>query len=452
MDEIRAVDLTSGSVSKNLLRFALPVLFANFIQALYGAVDMMIIGWFCDSAVIAGVSIGSQVMQIIYTLAAGVCVGATILIGRYVGSGDQLELNRTISTLFGFTIPMGLGMGALMLIFQNPILRVMQTPAEAFSHAGDYIFYCTIGLLFICAYNIIAAVLRGMGDSRRPLYFVLIACVCNIGLDLLFIGVLGMAAAGAAIATAIAQVISVIISVIYLYRRKFAFSFRIYKKRLGEILACGIPVSMRDVIVHLSFIIITALFNMIGVYASAAAGICSKFDAFAMLPANSFAAAISAICAQCMGAGKTEVAKKSLHIGMLYAAAFSMIFFLWAELFPASIMQMFHAEPQTLEAGVAYLRTFGIDFLLVAFLFCYNGFINGYGKTAFTMIVGIITTIGIRTPLAFFLMQIADGNLTVFGLASPLTSVIGIVLCMLYMRSGRWQPRMDPAKSSPAIS
>ena len=436
--------LTEGGITSTLIRFAMPYLAASLLQALYGAVDLLIIGWFCNSAAVSAVSTGTQISQIVLSLVSGLTMGGTILIAQYVGANKVQEAVDTISTMLTLFGVISLIMTVVMLLAASPLLSLLQTPKEAFGYALDYVLVSSAGTIFVIGYNAISAMLRGLGDSKHPLVFVAIACVCNIVLDLIAVGVMGMGPGGAALATIISQGLSLIIAVVYLMRHDFIFdfkpkSFHIHKARALQLVKLGIPVSLQDTTVHISFMFIAAIVNAMGVTASAAVGICGRFDAFAMLPPMAFSGAISALAAQNIGAGQPERAKKTLHRSILLSFVCSLVFFAWAQLAPGSIMNLFQFDPDVTAAGIQYLRTFSIDFLMVSFVFCYNGFFNGCGCTRYTMINGILSTLAIRVPLAFLFSNWMPDSLYGIGLAAPIASVIGLILHMIMMRTPIWR-------------
>ncbi len=436
--------LTEGGITSTLIRFALPYLAANFLQALYGAADLLIIGWFCNSAAVSAVSTGTQITQIILSLVSGLTMGGTILIAQHVGADQIKEAEDTISTMLTLFGVISLIMTVVMLLAASPLLWLMQTPNAAFGYALDYVLVASAGTIFVVGYNAVSAILRGLGDSKHPLIFVAVACACNIVLDLIAVGALKMGPGGAALATIISQGLSLIIAVIYLKRRDFLFdfklrSFHLHKNKALQLVKVGIPVSLQDTTVHISFMFIAAIVNTMGVTASAAVGICGRFDAFAMLPPMAFSGAISALAAQNIGAGQPERAKKTLHRSILLSVACSVVFFTWAQLAPESIMNLFQFDPEVTAAGAQYLRTFSVDFLLVAFVFCFNGFFNGCGCTRYTMVNGIVTTLFIRVPLAFLFSVWMPDALYGIGLAAPVASVIGLILHLIVIRTPIWR-------------
>lgn len=274
-------NLTEGSVAKQLILFALPFMLSNLIQTLYNVTDMLIVGIYSGTVGISGVNIGGQVTFILTNIIIGLAVGGTVVIGQYLGAGDRKGMRETISTLLTFLLVAGIAFTVIMLILSDKVLNLLQTPKESYQQARNYLDVTLMGTIFIFGYNAFAAILRGLGDSKRPLIFVTIACLTNIFLDLLFVGVYGMEARGAAIATVISQAFSMILCIIYLKRSDFEFdfklsSFKFYKERFAMLMKIGIPISIQNVIVNFSFLVLTTIANSMGVNASAAVGIVGK--------------------------------------------------------------------------------------------------------------------------------------------------------------------------------
>lgn len=442
--DFQSGDLTQGNITKKLIVFAIPFMLANFVQALYGTVDTMVIGWWGSASGIAAISTGSQVIQMLTSLVSGLTMGGTILIGQYCGAKRTEDTSKTIGTTLTMFGIVSIAFTIIMLVANRGILTLLQTPAEAFKEAYDYVFICSLGIIFIFIYNAISSILRGLGDSKSPLIFVAVACIVNIVLDIAFVGGLKMGAAGAALATVIAQAVSVLLSVVFLVRRKFIFdfklkSFRIDRAKAARIIRLGLPVSLQETMSSLSFLLIAAIVNSLGVVTAAAVGISNKFEGYAMLPATAFCMAISSMTAQNMGAGKPERSMKCFKIGTAIAFGFGVLFFIWGQLAPESIMYIFGADAEVAAAGAQYLHSFSIDFMMVAFAFCMNGFFNGCGSTTFTMINGLSAALIVRVPLAFFLSRIIPDSLFGIGLAAPAASVFSIILGAIYLRTGRWK-------------
>lgn len=435
-------DFTTGNIGKLLIRFSIPFLLSSLVQSFYSVADMLIVGIFNDAASLSGVNIGGQVTTIVMNIILGLAQGGTVLIAQYYGAKRMEDVKSTISTTLTFLCLLSLAMTAVMLLCSDWMLRIIQTPAESFSEAKKYLVICLYGNIFIFAYNAISAILRGLGDSTRPLMFVIVACVSNVFLDLLFVGSFGMGAAGAAWATVLAQGVSVLISAVYLSRQKFIFdfklrSFQIDWKKAKDIVRIGIPTSAQNVLVSISFLLMTTLVNGFGVYASAAVGVAGKFNGFAILPASAMSASVSAFAAQNVGAGLYERAKKSLYYGCGIAFGFGLPIFILTQLFPAHIIGIFSDEAEVIEVGIQYLRAFSYDYLAVPAAFCLTGLIVGAGHTTFSMISSMSSSILLRMPMAWILSRTALG-LAGIGLAAPLASVGGILISGWFFMTGRW--------------
>lgn len=422
--------LTEGSVIKSLMWFAIPFLAANVLQSLYGAVDMFVVGKYCDAASVAAVSTGTQVTQIVTSLVSGLTLGGTILIGKYKGMGDEVRVRQSIATTLSVFSLAAILLTGLMLFFEAPLLKLLNTPAESFEYTMQYVAVCAFGNFFICGYNSLSAILRGYGDSKHPMYFITIACILNIVLD--FILVKPMGVAGTALATVTAQAVSMVIAVIYLKRIHFIFDFKLKSFRISpkigkELARVGIPISFQELMVRISFLYLMAVMNQCGVYAAAVAGIGSKYDVFSMLSATSIANALAAITAQNAGAGKMERARKSLWYGMSFALGVSLLFWLWAQLSPQSMISVFTKDPAVIQAGIPFFKSCSYDYIMVAMVFCLNGYLNGRAKTLWTMISCSAGALLLRIPMVWFFGRHFSDDLGMLGRIAPVVS--GIMAC-----------------------
>ncbi|MEA4849105.1 MAG: MATE family efflux transporter [Clostridiaceae bacterium] len=437
-------NLTEGSVAKQLIQFALPFMLSNLIQTLYNVADMLIVGIFLGSVGISGVNIGGQVTFIITNIVVGLSVGGTVVIAQFLGSGDRKSMNESIKTLITFLLVMAVIITVAMMLLSDGILRLIQTPEESYKQARDYLNVTLLGTIFIFGYNAFSAILRGLGDSKRPLIFVSIACIINIFLDLLFVGAFGMEAMGAALATIISQAISMIACIIYLKRSNFEFdfklsSFRFYKERFFMLMRVGIPISIQNVITNLSFLVLTTIANGMGVSESAAIGIVGKYNGFAILPAIAVGSSVSAMVAQNMGAGRIDRAKKTLHVGFILAFTVSLVVFTITRLFPEQILRLFGDDPDMIVAGVEYMKTFTFDYLIVPAAFCLNGIITGSGHTIVSSFSGIMSSLGFRIPFAILFGLIMQKGMWGLGLAAPLASFGTTIIVLTYYLSGKWK-------------
>lgn len=430
-------NFTKGNILTSLVRFALPVLAALFLQTMYGAVDMLVVGRFATAADVSAVSTGSWLMQLITSFVVGIAMGTTVLLGRRLGEGKPEEAGKIIgASIVLFTI-IGVVITFFMELCAVPVAQIMRTPIEAFDATVLYVRICSAGSVFIVAYNVLGSIFRGIGDSRMPLVTVAIACVFNIAGDFLLVGVFGMATAGAAIATVLAQALSVIISVLIIRRQKLPFTFRrtdivFDRKRMGSVFRLGLPIAFQDLLVSISFLAITAIVNSLGVIPSAGVGVAEKLCGFIMLVPSAFNQSMSAFVAQNMGAGRMDRAKRALLCGIGMSLVVG-VFMAWLSFFHGDLLAgLFARDEAVIAAAADYLKAYAIDCLLVSVMFCMIGYFNGCGKTLFVMLQGIAGAFGVRIPVSLIMSRIKPVSLFKVGLATPCSSVVQIILCVGY--------------------
>lgn len=437
-------DLTQGNVVKQLILFALPFMISNVVQSFYNIADMLIVGRFGGAVGISAVNIGGQVTFLITNIVIGLSVGGTVVIGQYMGARNRKAVIESISTMLTSLMGAAVIMTVVMLLLSTQILELIQTPPEAFAQAREYLQITVTGTIFIFGYNSLSAIMRGLGDSKRPLYFVIIACIINVVLDLILVGYFGMGARGAAIATIVSQAVSMGLCVWYLKNSDFMFdfkleSFKFHRDKFNMLMKVGIPTSIQNVAVNVSFLVMTGLVNGFGVKASAALGVISKFNSFAILPAIAVGSSVAAMVAQNMGAGHIERAKHTLYVGMALAFAISIPIFVFTRIYPAQIIAIFDNDPEMIQAGVTYLNTLSLDYIIVPVIFCINGLITGAGHTMFASISGVISSLLLRVPLAYLLGLYFGMGLSGIGLAAPLASIGATILATGYYMSGKWK-------------
>ena len=435
--------LTEGKVIPTLLKFAFPFLLASLLQALYGAADLLVVGQFSNSAQVSAVATGSQIMQTITSVILGLTTGGTILIGNYLGAKKYKDIAESVGTIICIFGIIAAVLTVIMVILTGTITNLMNTPTEAFEYTKQYIFICSCGIPFIIGYNALSGILRGLGNSKAPLFFIAVACVTNIMVDLILVGGFHMGAPGAAIATIAAQAISFIIGVLYIRKIGFDFEFhrshiRIEAGKAKKVFKLGLPIALQDGLINISFIIITAVINVMGLTASASVGVVEKIIVFTMLPTIAFASAIAAMTAQNMGAGKKERAKQCLYVGMGCSLVFGITCFAYAQWNPISLTAVFSKDKAVIEMAALYLRSYSIDCIMVCFVFCMNSFFSGCGNSLFPMIHSLIATFIIRIPVSFILSKTAGMTLYEIGFASPMATFASVVMCMIYMKSGKW--------------
>lgn len=318
---MKELDLTQGNVTKVLLQFAVPFLLANLLQALYGGADLFVVGQYDDAASVAAVAIGSQVMQTITGIILGLTTGTTVLTAIATGAKDDRQAAHTIGTSIWLFAAIGVLLTVVMTLAHSHLALLMHTPTEAMRDAEHYLLICSAGIPFIMGYNVVCGILRGLGDSKTPLYFVALACAINIVLDFLLVGGMGMRAAGAAVATISSQGVSFGVALWFLHRRGFRFEFTRCDVRpssdiSGRIVKLSAPIALQDSLVNVSFLLITAIVNQMGVVASASLGVVEKIIVFAMLPPMAVSSAVATMTAQNYGAGLVERMRRCLRSGI----------------------------------------------------------------------------------------------------------------------------------------
>lgn len=428
-------DFTQGAILPALLKFALPVLLALLLQAMYGAVDLQVVGKFGTAADISAVSTGSQIMQTITIVITGLAMGVTVLLGQKLGEDKPEEAGQAVGSGICLFAAVALIATALMLAAAPAVATAMRAPADAWAGTVTYVRICSGGALFIVAYNLVGSIFRGLGDSQMPLLTVFIACVLNIGGDLLLVGGFGMGVAGAAIATVVAQAVSVALSLLIIRRKRLPFALtrrdlRFDRAVIGRILRLGSPVALQDVLVSLSFLAIIAIANSMGTIASAGVGVAEKLCAFVMLVPSAYMQSMSAFVAQNVGAGREDRARKALLCGIVSSLAAGLVM-AWAAFFHGDVLAgLFAEDTAVIAAAWEYLKAYAIDCLLTSFLFCFVGYFNGHGETVFVMLQGFAGAIGVRLPVAFLMSRVSPGSLFHLGLSTPASTVVQIALCM----------------------
>ena len=436
---MKELTLTQGSVPKVLLQFAVPFLVANILQALYGGADLFVVGQYDDSAGVAAVAIGSQVMQTITGIILGITTGTTVLIAIATGAKDNRKVASTIgSSIWLFSIT-GIILTLLMILLHNQIAEWMHTPTEAMSDTKSYILVCSTGILFIIGYNVVCGILRGLGDSKTPLYFIAFACIINIVLDFILVGYFHLGATGAAIATVTAQGVSFATALCFLHRKGFHFEFTRRDIRLNgvlskRILALGAPIALQDALINVSFLIITVIVNQMGVIASASLGVVEKIIVFAMLPPMAISSAVATMTAQNYGAGLIRRMNQCLLSGIGLALIFGVTVCLYSQFLPETLTAFFSKDPAVISMAAEYLKGYSIDCDIVSFVFCINSYFSGQGNSLFPMIHSLIATFLFRIPLSYWFSQIDSSSLFIMGFAPPLSTIVSLLICIWYLR------------------
>lgn len=446
-------DLTRGSMTGNLLTFAVPFLLANLFQALYAAVDLWVVGKFGGGKIgTAAVSNGGEVMHLVMSFLMGLTTGATVLIGQYFGAGDKRNTNRSIAMTLLLSLAVGIALTAFMVPFTPVLTNLLNVPAEAVPQTIEYMRISAWGIVFIVGYNALSAIFRGFGNSTAPLFFVGIACAINVIGDLLLVAWLDMGPAGAAYATIASQALSMIFALIYLKCGNFGFKFALpyFKPVWGlawKYIKVGVPIGLQGILISLSFVLIISIVNEMGGDDSATAaayGIVNRINGFTFLPAVSFSMAMAALTAQNIGAGKPVRAVKTLTLAITYTMLVGIFSLALLQLIPEKLIAIFidrdsAGADEVIRQGALYARSFSWEYILVPIVFCTNGFFNGCGRAFFSMSNNLIFTFLVRVPVSLYFSRMDGATLYHVGFAAPLASFSSNIVALIYLFSGRWK-------------
>ena len=441
---MKSNDLTKGGVTKTLVRFSLPFLLANLVQNLYGLVDLFVVGQFADAAGLSAVSLGGLMMGTFNCAVIGLTAGGTVLVGQLLGAKKDTDLRETVATMFSLYPIIAIALTVILMLLSRPLMCLVNTPEECFDGALAYFRICIGGLIFTTGYNTLSAALRGLGDSKNPLLFVVAACIFNIIGDLILVAGCGMGAAGAAIATVASQALSMLLGIFYLRKRDFVFDFKLKSfhlkgDKVRSLLRLGLPVCLQETLVMSSFIFLEAIINGMGYIAVAAAGVADKVFMVATIPAMAFSSSLSAMVAQNIGAGLKDRAKRCLLVGGGISFLIGVLLFIWMAAAPGSAISVFTRDREVIATAVNYLRSYKYEYLFCSLAFCISGFVNGTGHTRFTLINNFVSTFIVRVPLVFLFSRIEGATLFTIGIALPIASAVQMVTGLAYLRFGRWQ-------------
>ena len=429
-------DFTQGSIIGKLVPFMMPILGSLVLQAMYGAVDLMIVGHFGTTAGLSGVSTGSNVLNLVTFVLTGLAMGVTVLIGQYLGQRRPEKIGKLLGGTIALFAALALFCCVVMVAFARPIAVLMQSPEEAIDLTTQYIRICGMGIFFIIAYNIISSVFRGLGDSTSPLIFVAVACVVNIVLDLVFVAGFGMNVAGAALATVIAQGVSVLVSLWMMKRKSFPFTMRLqdigFNSEVPHIVRVGFPIALQEFLTQISFMALVSFINALGLEASSGYGVASKVVNFIMLIPSSIMQSMASFVSQNVGAGKEKRAKQATFTGMGIGIAIGVVVFLAVYFFGDVISSIFTADIAVIAKSWEYLRGIAPEAVVTAISFSFIGYFNGHQQTLFVMLQGIAQTFIVRLPMAYIMSIQPDASLTMIGLAAPTATCFGIAINVVY--------------------
>lgn len=444
MEDKHRSDLTEGAVVPQMVKFALPLLVAQILQAFYNVADMFIVGQFMGDAGITAVNNSAIMMHLITFVVSGFALSGTVLVAQYVGAKREDEAKKVIGTVFTLFIFFSILITIVGLILSPQILNFLKTPAEAKDEAVNYLRICFAGTIFVAGYNAVSSVLRGLGDSKRPLLFIGIAAVVNVVFDYIFVGPLHMGAGGAALATIMAQALSFVLAVVTLKRQDFIFdfklsSFKIDKTKVLPILKIGLPSVVQSTIVNFSYMFVVSNINVYGLAAAAGAGVCSKIDTFAVLPTMAFSQAVSAMAGQNLGAGKPERASKAMFTGMVLSFCFAIGIFFVVRIFCEPLVALFGCGPESIGVAKLYVKYVTFVYLFNCIAFNINGLATGSGNSIFAMINALSSMVITRVILIMIFTRVMDFGLQGVFMAMGFCQIAGICTGTIFFLSGRWK-------------
>ncbi len=449
---MRQNDLTQGSIAGNIFSFALPYMFAYFLQILYGLADLFVIGQYCGVDSTTAVSNGAQVMYFVTVVVIGLAMGTTVRTALAVGAKNKRMTARVVGNSATLFFLLSIVLAAGLLLFTSDIVRLLKTPAESIAGTEHYLFVCFAGVPFIVAYNLIASIFRGLGDTRTPMYFVAVACVVNIILDYLFIGYLGLGPMGAALGTTLSQTVSVVFAAFAIRRHWTLFDvkrvdLRPQRNVLSALLKTGVPVALQDGFIQVSFIVIAVIANMRGLDDAAAVGIVEKFIGLLFIVPSAMLSTVSAVSAQNIGAGKPHRARQTLWLAMAITFGFGLVCALAVQFVPELAVRLFTANERVVAQGAEYLRSYAWDCALAGVHFCFSGYFTACGYSIVSFCHNVASIVTARVPLAYlFSMQYAS-TLYPMGWAAPIGSGVSVVICLVaywFLRKRAAQREQQP--------
>lgn len=441
-------DLTTGNVSKKLIKFAVPLLLANLLQSFYSIVDMLVVGRFVGETGLAAISNASMISFIINSICIGVTMGGTVLVAQYKGADDEEGQRETVGTLFSLSFFASLLVTVSGLLVYRPLFQVLRVPAGSMQDACDYMKIICCGTVFVFGYNAVCSVMKGLGDSKSSLYFIAVAAVVNILLDLLLVGPFGMGTAGAAYATVFSQGISLAISICCLRRKNFIFPFRlknfaVQPEKMAAVLKVGLPTAVQMAVVNISYLMITGMLNQFGVSVAAASGVGLKVNTFAGMPCWAVGQAVTAMVGQNMGAGRTDRVKKTTETGLRLNLLITLMAVVLVQLFAGQIIMLF--EPQNKEViadGILYLRICcGINSLVYTALYTFDSFAVGIGAANIAMVNALLDAAVVRLPVSWLLAFTAGMGFPGVYVGQALSPLLPFLVSWLYFKNRGWESK-----------
>ncbi|MBQ8161560.1 MAG: MATE family efflux transporter [Clostridia bacterium] len=436
-------DFTKGNIRSEMIRFSIPFFLTSLIQSLYNIADIKVVGAVLGNQGIAATSIAGNLTWSMTACIISLCNGGAIMVSQYTGRKSDRDVQETVSTVFAMAAILAAVSTALLLLFSAQLLRALNTPEEIFRDARAYFSICTLGSLFVFGYNAMASVLRGMGDSRTPMYFGVASCVINIVLDLLFVGTMHMGVQGAALATVISQAMSMLGFGFYLHRIGSGIdvrpsTFRLRKDKAIAVLRLGLPGAVQSFVVSGGFLMVSSLTNSLGVSAASGVAVAGKINNVCQMPATAIGSAASSMVGQNVGSRNFERARDTLRNAIRLSLVIGIAAFIVVQVFALPLLGLLAGEEEVLMQGLAYLRVTSLDYILTALIFPLNALCNGSGHTMFTMIPSIVSSVVARVPVAYFCVRVLDLGITGVGISTPTGTISAILICTWYYFSNRW--------------
>lgn len=438
-------DLTKGNEAKLIFYFALPMLIGNVFQQLYNTVDSIVVGNALGEGALAAVGISGQIVFLMIALTMGIAMGPMVLISQYYGAKDLVRVKRTIDTTYIMLFAASIILTIAGFILSGPLLKLLNTPADVFPMAQGYLNVIIAGLIAMFGYNSISAILRGLGDSKTPLYFLIIATVINTILDIVFVVYFHWGVEGAAWATVIAQAFSFICGIVYLNKThevlKFSIKNIVFDKEIFKLsMKIGLPAAIQQMLVATGLMALSSIVNTFGTTTAAAYTAAGRLDTFASMPAMNLSATISTFVGQNLGANKPERVKKGYRATLLIASIISICTTIVMVFFGGTMVSMFNPSPDVIKIGATYLTIVGSFYVVFSAMFVTNGVLRGAGDTLIPMFVTVLSLWVIRVPVSAFLSQRMGSTGIWWGI--PIAWCAGALLSFSYYKTGRWKRKI----------
>lgn len=439
--------LLTGSVPKKLVVFAFPLLLANILQSFYNVVDMLVVGRIVGDTGLAAIGNASKLCYIINSICIGMTMGGAVLIAQYKGADDKKGQAESFQMLALLSLVSSLLVTIVSLATYQPLFKMLNVPADTYQDACGYMKIICCGTVFVFGYNAVCSVLKGLGDSKSPLYFVGIATIINVVLDIILVGPFGMGTAGAACATITAQGISFVISLFYLKRHKIFFSMETQRKfmfqwdKLTAILKVGLPTAIQMVVVNTAYLLVTGMLNQFGTAVSAAFNVGLQINTFAGMPCWAIGQALTAMVGQCMGAGQVKRIRKVVKISLLMNVAVTLVVVISIQIFAKPLILLFGStSPEVVNDGVYYLRICcGFNSLIYAAMYTLDSFAIGVGAANVAMINALLDAVIVRLPMSWILAFALNMGFPGIYYGQALSPVLPAIVGLLYFMSKKWE-------------